>query len=37
MADVIRRVDVTLEIRFRSSLRLAIAAARLPYGVAVSL
>jgi len=37
MAEVIRRVDVTLEILFRSSLRLAIAAARLPYGVAVSL
>ena len=37
MADVIRRVDVTLEIRFRSSLRVAIVAARLPYGVAVSL
>ena len=37
MADVIRRVDVTLEIRFRSSFRVAIVAARLPYGVAVSL
>jgi hypothetical protein len=28
-----RRVEVTLAILFRSSLRLAIAAARLPYGV----
>ena len=33
MADVMRRVDVTLAILFRSSLRLAIVAARLPYGV----